>query len=530
MLRLTKQQEKLWKTRPVRGAEFTFVMEKESQNPDLAEEEAIRHYDMAVLKESYNVTMPFAPEWGYSFTHLDGAIDGMGRVIQAGYQTPPKDRQEAIDAMREFLMRQYIKDAPHPWASMNGHYPFHHYAGEFGFDLLCSEVGENINSAQWHMALNRGAAKQYQTPWSIDFSAWNAGTVTDYRSSKKWGECSLPQGGHSMNYMDRVFHMVYMAGAGEMVAEAGAYIACLEEKDEQGMLRPSPYGWTCQRFHRFVKANPDRGICYTPVALVLDYYHGAYSGLEERKAFDYFPYNKGDEMTWSLVDMLWPDGWSGGWHGIAQTNETTALINSPYGDYYDVFLQNVSEELLDTYPCAILSGDIHFSQEDVEKFTAYVRKGGRLFLNRAYLPEFPAFADMDGEGDVVETGYGEGTVVIYGYDYDLTGLDVVLLTTLRKLIPFRVNQKLLQMVNVCEDRLLLTLINNSGVAKARDHEESIDPDEVRFVRVAYTGDETIACMTNLKTQEVYPATNNTVEFYMQSGEIVILEVKIGEKK
>lgn len=525
MLRLTEKQKELWATKPLRGSEFTFVLERLTSDENTDENKAIQIHDMGVEKDSYNINYPVAGEWGYSFTHLNGRIDGSGRAIQAGYQTPPGNRQEALDIMKEFLMRQYIKDAPHPWVSMNGHYPFHHYAGEFGFDILNSEVGENINGAQWHIALNRGAAKQYQTPWSIDFSAWNSGTITDYRPEKLWGECSSLTGGHSLSYMERIFHMTYMAGAGEMVAEAGSLISCLGEKDEEGVLKPSPYGLKCRDFHKYVKQNPDRGVCYTPIAIVLDYYHGAYSGLEERKAFDYFPYNKGDEMTWSLVDMLWPECWSGGWFGVAANNETRGFVNSPYGDYYDVFLQNVSAELLQTYPCVILSGDVHFSEDDVHKFTNYVEKGGKLFLNRAYLSAFSEFSKLDGNETVTECAYGKGSVVIYGYDYDLSGLDIALLTTLRELIPFRVNQKLLQMVNVCEDRLLLTLINNSGVSKARDCEEAIDPDEVRFLRVTYTGEEKIDSMKNLKSKEVYPAVDNTVEFYMKSGEIAILEVK-----
>lgn len=526
MIKLTEKQKELWKTIPLRGSEFSFVLERLTSDEDTDESRAIRFHEMGVEKDSYNISHAIAAEWGYSFTHLDGCIDGSGREIHAGYSKPPKNRQEALEAMKNFLMRQYVGDAPHPWISMNGHYPFHHYAGEFGFDILNSEVGENINGAQWHMALNRGAAKQYGTPWSIDFSAWNAGTITDYRKGKYWGESSLVHGGHSMNYMKRLFHMVYMAGASEMVAEAGSYISCLDEKDENGILRPSPYGLICKDFYQYVKENPNRGICYTPVAIVLDYYHGAYSGLETRKSFDYFPYNKGDEMTWSLVDMLWPECWSGGWHGVAANNESTMLINSPYGDYYDVFLQNVSKELLQTYPCVILSGDIHFSEDDVNKFTSYVEDGGKLFLNRGYLPSFPAFAGMDGEGDAIECPYGKGSVVIYGYDYDLSGLDIALLSAIRKLIPFRINQKILQMLNVCEDKLLLTLINNSGVTKPRDQEEAVDPGELRYLRVTYTGGEEISSLKNLRTGEVYPAENNTVEFYMQSGEIAILEIKI----
>ena len=43
------------------------------------------------------------------------------------------------------------------FSSVNGHYCYQHYACEWGCDLVGSEVGENINSIQAHIAFTRGA-------------------------------------------------------------------------------------------------------------------------------------------------------------------------------------------------------------------------------------------------------------------------------------------------------------------------------------------------------------------------------------
>lgn len=520
---MTREQQRAWETKPLRGDTFSFVIES-AREEDKEVVEAIRVRKIGEAKESYNCGSAFAAEWGYSFTHLNGCLDGMGREIQAWYPTEPKTRQEALDMIRNFLMRQYVKESPHPWISMNGHYPWHHYAGEFGFDVLCSEIGENINNYQWHIALNRGAAKQYGIPWSIDFSSWNCGTVTDYWEEPCWPGHSLPSGGHSQSLMERAFYMAYLAGASEVVVEAGSHICFNGKTDKEGYLELSPFGKTCRRFYEYSQKHPNRGVCYTPFAIVLDYYHGAYSGLEVRKAFDYFPYGKGDEMTWSLVDMLWPGGWSGGWFS-AQCNESVSMVNSPFGDFYDILLQNAPAELLSTYPCVLLSGNIHLSAEEVERYVQYVKEGGNLLLNRAYLAQFPQFAPPDGRDDVVEIPFGKGTVTFYGYDFDLTGLDIVLRRWIKRLIPVRVSAHILQMLNICEDKLLLTLINNSGVTKAPHEEPAVDTEEYRYVRITYTGEETIESMTDQVTGIKYPAVDNTVEIYMDSGGIAVLELQ-----
>ena len=58
----------------------------------------------------------------------------------------------------------------------------------------------------------------------------------------------------------------------------------------------------------FTLANPDVGIPVTPFAVVLDFYHGAYPGFGKRRAW-HFDYNAGDNMTWELINLIWPGGW-----------------------------------------------------------------------------------------------------------------------------------------------------------------------------------------------------------------------------
>lgn len=117
-------------------------------------------------------------EWGYSFHHLtNGTKDGAGVVHYGGYPTPPASKREAYTYMRNYVINftEHLNGNTRPWISFNGHYPYHHYAAEFGFDAIGSEIGENMDSYQVMMAFNRGAARQYGLPWFVDFSAWLAG-------------------------------------------------------------------------------------------------------------------------------------------------------------------------------------------------------------------------------------------------------------------------------------------------------------------------------------------------------------------
>ena len=237
-----------WRTPPVRPEGFQFEIQISSLGASYDPErvrQSIRGHNLGEYDSAVSKVM--AAEWGYSFTHLDGQTDGAGRRIKAGYPTPPTNRAECLKVIEAFLHRQYIAGAPHPWASMNGHFPWHHYAAEFGFDQIGSEIGENINNYQWHIALTRGAARQYARPWFMDFSAWHGPSITDYSEGKVWGEHSGPDHGHSMSLFERALFMSYMAGAGQITAEAGGAIAFLTTLDDQGRYRLSPYGEVCQR-------------------------------------------------------------------------------------------------------------------------------------------------------------------------------------------------------------------------------------------------------------------------------------------
>ena len=480
--------------------------------------------------------MPVAAEWGYSFYHLkDGALDGAGRVHHGGYPTPPKNREEAIEVMKNYVLKTYVGDLakPHPWCSMNGHYPYHHYAAQWGFDILCSEIGENINSYQMMIAFNRGAARQYHKPWCIDFSVWHGPGLTDYWPKKLWGDYSGPDYGHSVSLYRRTAFMTYMAGSNAWIAEAGIVnlfqeeypdhlrekaIRYFEHDDHEG-FKLSPLGEVTQEVFDFSQLSPDIGIPYTPVGIVLDQYHGCYGGIEgpNPKAFGVFDYSPGDWMTWKLLDLFFPGGW-------VVSQETGTLVAGPYGDICDVLLQDASADVLAGYPVLILSGDIHFDDTLAKKLLQYVDNGGILLLNSAYR----SHVIPDGEqpnaqvGEAVEKiSRGQGAIIVYGKDFEVESLKTVLPELLKQFVPFEVDGKVQYLLNWKPNGWILTLINNEGITKTFHEKPVIDPAKKQEVNVRYFGKNKVKC--KLLLPEKPTELGDHFRLTLEPGEIRIVE-------
>lgn len=463
-----------------------------------------------------------AAEWGYSITHLDGVIDGAGRKIETNFNgaNAPKTPAEALKKMKAFVENQYGAGS-NDWYSMNGHYPWHHYAAEFGASAILSEIGENVSNYQLRLAFTRGAARQYSLPWGMDFSNWWCGkiydpTITKSGEAGSWDVASDPEGGHSLNLMERSFVMSYMSGSDVVVAEAGGPLSFYNEVGDDGFYKLTSYGETCQKFNKFIKATQDRGITYTPIGIVLDYYHGSYSGLKSagKQSFGTFDYDKGDEMTWSLMDMIWPGGWV-----VEDTkDETDTMINSPYGDSFDVLLQNASQEVLNSYPALVLSGDVKLASKEVDLYKEYVNQGGILVLNKAFTKKFPEFAES--------TEYGKGRVIVYGPEYSVDGLDKIFKDLLKELSPIAVDGDVQYITNIKEDTMYVTLINNQGVTKKVTGKIQIDKSKTSKVTVSYTGDKSVAGIKDIYDGLTVDAKENAGTVTLPAGGIAVLEIQL----
>ena len=225
-------------------------------------------------------------QWGYEFHHNQGDIFPVcGNLTMANYSSPPIDRQDALSRLQKYWecrasdARKEVGAQPDaPVFSMIGHY---FYAGlSAAFDganvIPGSEIGENINSINAHLAFSRGAARQFSSPFIIDFSAWMVGYIRDFSTAQFWGAASSPVGGHSLSLFRRSYFAAFMAGAGALIAEAGAVNYFYQNTTKDGVFALSPVGMIGADLHAFTHA-PDstspesvRGIPYVPIAIVTE--------------------------------------------------------------------------------------------------------------------------------------------------------------------------------------------------------------------------------------------------------------------
>lgn len=132
-------------------------------------------------------------EWGYHYHRLrtdpNWMRDVLGKDFEAqrnrflrppetqGYEPIPKTRREAYDQLRRyFLWHRQAKGGR--LISVTGHSHYECYAAEWGASVVGIEVGENIGFTQSKFAFSRGAARQWNLPWSVQMSPWFGNAVT----------------------------------------------------------------------------------------------------------------------------------------------------------------------------------------------------------------------------------------------------------------------------------------------------------------------------------------------------------------
>lgn len=484
-----------WRYRPVQGKPFWFTLGGGDDSPP----------HIATLKQrpiadaglaSYGVA-----EWGYSFHHLkNGALDGAGYKHYGGYPQPPRTRAEAAEVVKAYFNRlaadARAKASPKElrlFSSINGHYCYQHYACEWGADIVGSEVGENINSTQAHIAFTRGAARQYGKPWLIDFSSWYGPSMYDEDPRKTWGEYSGPDRGHSLSLHRRTYYVAYMAGAVVVVAEGGwLNFFRSQSPGPDGTLTLSRLGEEGARFYAFTKRYPDRGIPYTPVGLLIDPLHGIFPGFGEKLAWNAFPYSPGDQRILDLWETFFPDSLD----VQAKRNEKGYLVASPYGDILDVILNNASDAILATYPVLLLAGEVTQEALLAERLRKYVRQGGTLLLSEAdakhtamirALKLKPDMLSAVGP-DCVRVGLGRGAVMVYREDGPVgAGALAKLLARLREeLVPLQISDRFESLYNRTKDGWIVTLVNNEGITKTYNEPPRVDG-APQMAAVRYTG-------------------------------------------
>jgi hypothetical protein len=478
-------------------------------------------------------------EWGYSFHHLkNGEPDGAGYKHYGGYPHPPRTRADAAEMVKAYFNRlaadARAKAKPEELAffsSVNGHYCYQHYGCEWGADIVGSEVGENINGIQAHIAFTRGAARQYGKPWLIDFSSWYGPSMYDEDPRKTWGQYSGPDRGHSLSLHRRTYYVAYMSGASVVVAEGGWLNYFRSQKPgPDGALPLSRLGKEGARFYAFTRRYPDRGIPYTPVGLLIDPLHGIYPGFGEKQAWNAFPYTPGDQRILNAWEAFFPDSVE----VIGKRTEKGYLVASPYGDILDVILYSAPDAIMASYPVLVLAGEITQEALLAERLDKYVGQGGTLVLSAAdaqraaVADALKLKPDLPGPGgtNYLRLQRGRGTVVICPEGGVAGGAMGKALAQLRdELVPLRITGKVESLYNRTADGWLITLVNNEGITKTYNEPPRVDPDP-QMAAVRYTGPESVraACLCTPEGDE--PLDPADIRLPIPSGEVRVIRLAL----
>jgi hypothetical protein len=467
-------------------------------------------------------------EWGYYFHNLSHHEawwrDVYGKDFEsfkhlkkpvglAGYDRQPQDKRECYEVMKDYFLSR-SRDLLGRVISVTGHSHYEAYAGEWGARCIGLEVAENIAFTQSKLAFARGASRQWGKPWSVQVSPWFGPSVTT--SGPLRTEGGIVRGldaGHSLSFYERMWLHGWFAGAALVTPENS--IASFFEKPEA----PWPlteHGRKAAELFPFM-AGHERGVPFTPVAVVLDHYAG-YNGYMD-KPWGILTPTAGDRETRDLFDFqLYP----GGDHIHARPDpanpEASYLRPTPFGETFDVLLTSVPPEVLPAYPVILLVGDIHFDLAFLSELEKSLRRGSRVLLSPRHREALGAeFARVAKQGRVE---------VLEPWTNPATGrpaaiADERLRALAHEVLPVEVTGDPIQYaINRVPQGWVVELINNRGVIKRGDQPAVVDPKGV--VRVALKAKVASKPAKAWRSGQVHPDPSR-VELELGPGAVEFIE-------
>jgi hypothetical protein len=430
-------------------------------------------------------------EWGYYFHNLAPNEpwwrDVYGQEFEshrhlmkpsglAGYSQQPRSRQECYDVLQDYFHSR-SRDLLNRLISVTGHSHYEAYAGEWGARCIGLEVGENIAFTQSKLAFARGASRQWQRPWSVQVSPWFAGACTT--SGPLRGEGGGARGldaGHSLSFYERMWLHGWFAGAA-MVTPENSLAIFFEQAGEPWSL--TVHGRKAAEVFRFTQEH-ERGIPWTPVAIVLDHLAGYNAYMD--KPWGILEPTAGDREVRDLFDyQIFP----GSDHIHAKPDpanpEASYLRPTPFGEIFDVLLSTASPGLLANYPVILLAGDIQFEDGFVEALAGALRQGRQVLMaprHRNALGERFARLERSGDIQVLEAWVNPETKRPTAISNDRLKI------LAGELLPVEITGDPIQyQINRTLRGWVIELVNNRGVIKKPDQPAQVDRKAIAKVRL-----------------------------------------------
>jgi hypothetical protein len=194
-----------------------------------------------------------------------------------------------------------------------------------------------------------------------------------------------PYSGTSLSLQRRQLYAAYMSGANIIKCEHDGqiFIANYDYRNIDKIdplvkvLRDKPYclspaGEIRKDLYDNIVKKHERGVAYTPVALIFDRYHGFIPDYDKSNIFGVLPYTEGDCMMLGVESALFP----------FLSGNFQARATGPYGDMFDVLTNNSRKETLRAYRALLLVGDVDLDKLAPDKSSWVAGGGGKLFTER----------------------------------------------------------------------------------------------------------------------------------------------------
>lgn len=287
----------------------------------------------------------------------------------------PADRAEArghFDAWH-----QSIIDLFHGYMVDLGSLNTAHDMARLGQRMVGLEASQGLPSDILEWAFLRGAAKQWGVlPWNCIsiFNRWG------YKSYTSTGDDHGPDKGPTVELLRRLWYATWLYGSAINMMEASYFQG---PADEQGVQALSPIG-QCHIDAMAIARTHDRGVLYTPVALLLDRDCGwvpprhLYTG-RRYLVWGNLPYGRGDHATDAFFRWIWPKYEDCSYY----PDERGFLTATPYGDMFDVIESDVTLEGLRRYAAVVVLGEVEITADLAAALDTFVRNGGDLVVDAA---------------------------------------------------------------------------------------------------------------------------------------------------
>ncbi|MFH0963506.1 MAG: hypothetical protein V2A58_05790 [Planctomycetota bacterium] len=298
-----------------------------------------------------------------------------------------RDRKEAYKDFRRWM--RTFEVGLHGYLSPGIHCNLAHYHCELeGARLIGAELALILINHQVAFAFIRGASRQYGLLIMTNMSVWSRWGFS--YPSESGARCARADGhevglgtGTPTHLARRIWFLAYMYGTCLHQIEAGVFARPERRYLSGEEANPPPLselGELHVNGRQWARKHPDRGVNYSPVAIMLDFYNGwlapkhGYQYLGERRlTWNVFPYEKGDHQIDNFFRWVFPGYEEGSYH----RDGTGTFVPTPYGDIFDVLLSNADPQVLRRYNAIILLGE---NGEVTPALKDYVREGGDLVV------------------------------------------------------------------------------------------------------------------------------------------------------